>query len=45
MVKNATLLNQADGSQAFNWIGGDFFHGKRDNSGMSLVLAISMSLI
>ena len=40
LVKNATYI---DGS--YNWIGGSYFHGNSATSGMSLVLAISTSLI
>ena len=40
LVKNATYI---DG--AFSWRGGSYFHGNSSTSGMSLVLAISTSLI
>ena len=40
LVKNATYI---DGS--YSWIGGSYFHGNSSTSGMSLVLAISTSLI
>lgn len=48
MVKNATYRYQAvdDTERTFNLIGGNYFHNdNRENSGMSLVLAISLSLI
>ena len=45
LVKNATYTLDSTGSYSFNWIGGSYFHGKSATSGMSLVLAISTSLI
>ena len=49
LVKNATFKHpfvaSMEGDRTFEWVGGSFFHGKRDTSGMSLVLAISTSLI
>lgn len=46
LVKNATYrFEGTDTTRSFNWLGGSYFHGKRDTSGMSLVLAISLSLI
>ncbi len=46
LVKNATYrFEDGDTTRTFNWIGGNYFHGSSDTSGMSLVLAISMSLI
>ncbi len=45
LVKNATYTLDSTGSHSFNWIGGSYFHGKSATSGMSLVLAISTSLI
>ena len=49
LVKNATYkfpyVASMEGERTFEWLGGSFFHGRRENSGMSLVLAISTSLI
>lgn len=45
LVKNATYTMDSTGASTFNWIGGSYFHGKSASSGMSLVLAISTSLI
>lgn len=45
LVKNATSTVDASGTRSFNWRGGSYFHGKSETSGMSLVLAISTSLI
>lgn len=47
LVKNATFRTQTEGatSRTFQWEGGNYFHGKNPGSGMSLVLAISTSLI
>lgn len=47
LVKNATYKYQSfDATQrSFEWLGGSYFHGSRERSGMSLVLAISTSLI
>ena len=45
LVKNATYTLDSTGTGTFNWIGGSYFHGSSDSSGMSLVLAISTSLI
>lgn len=49
LVKNATFKHpyvaSMEGDRTFEWVGGSFFHGKRETSGMSLVLAISTSLI
>ena len=49
LVKNATYkfpyVASMEGERTFEWIGGSFFHGRRETSGMSLVLAISTSLI
>ncbi len=44
LVKNATYT-YTDGVGALNFLGGPYFHGSKDTSGMSLVLAISTSLI
>ncbi|MGP1507922.1 MAG: outer membrane protein assembly factor BamA [Sphaerochaeta sp.] len=47
LVKNATYRYQSagDASRSFRWLGGSFFHGSGETSGMSLVLAISTSII
>lgn len=49
LVKNATYkfpsVSSTAGERTFNWIGGNYFHGNSPTSGMSLVLAISTSLI
>ena len=49
LVKNATYkfpyVASVEGERTFEWIGGSFFHGRSETSGMSLVLAISTSLI
>ncbi|MBO7348627.1 MAG: outer membrane protein assembly factor BamA [Spirochaetales bacterium] len=47
LVKNATykFQNVGDTERSFKWQGGNYFHGNSDTSGMSLVLAISTSLI
>ncbi len=47
LVKNATYKFQeyGDTSRSLKWLGGSYFHGSSDTSGMSLVLAISTSLI
>ncbi len=47
LVKNATyrFQNVGDTERTFRWHGGNYFHGSSDTSGMSLVLAISTSLI
>ncbi len=49
LVKNATYkfpnVSDVSGTREFSWVGGTIFHGKKETSGMSLVLAISTSLI
>lgn len=49
LVKNATYkfpnVSSVEGKREFNWVGGNYFHGKSETSGLSLVLAISTSLI
>ena len=47
LVKNATykFQNPGDTERSFRWLGGNYFHGRGETSGMSLVLAISTSLI
>ncbi|MBQ6671942.1 MAG: hypothetical protein IJM73_01810, partial [Spirochaetales bacterium] len=47
LVKNATykFQNPYDTERSFRWLGGNYFHGRSETSGMSLVLAISTSLI
>lgn len=47
LVKNATYRYQnfGDTARSFEWLGGSYFHGSKETSGMSLVLAISTSLI
>ena len=49
LVKNATYkfpsVSSVEGKREFSWVGGTYFHGKSETSGLSLVLAISTSLI
>ena len=49
LVKNATYkfpsVTSVEGEREFKWLGGTYFHGKSETSGLSLVLAISTSLI
>ena len=49
LVKNATYkfpnVSTVEGEREFNWVGGTYFHGSSETSGLSLVLAISTSLI
>ena len=49
LVKNATYkfpyVNSTEGERTFSWVGGNYFHGDSPTSGLSLVLAISTSLI
>ena len=49
LVKNATYkfpsVTSVEGQRTFNWVGGSYFHGNSETSGLSLVLAISTSLI
>lgn len=49
LVKNATYkfpsVTSVEGERTFSWVGGNYFHGSSATSGMSLVLAISTSLI
>ena len=49
LVKNATYkfpnVGSVDGERSFSWVGGNYFHGSSETSGLNLVLAISTSLI
>ena len=45
LVKNATYTLDSSGNGTFSWRGGSYFHGSSETSGISLVLAISTSLI
>ena len=49
LVKNATYKfpseSSVEGQREFSWKGGNIFHGKGETTGLSLVLAISTSLI